>query len=75
VIPVRVGREGEPRPQAAVGEIGGQSGDVGRRQRRVDDQAPAVVGDHDRAVSRTPLGRRDENARGDLAKALHSAFL
>jgi hypothetical protein len=70
-----VGREAETRPQAAVSEIGRQPGDVGRRHRRVDDKAPAVAGDHDRAGGRTPLGRRDENARGDLTKALHPAFL
>jgi hypothetical protein len=34
-----------------------------------------VVGDHDRVGGRTPLGRRDENAWGDLTKTLHPAFL
>jgi hypothetical protein len=72
---VRMGREADPRSQARAVQVGGQRGEVGNRHCRVDDQAPAVVGENRGAAARQQVGGGDQDAWGDLAKALHSAFL
>ena len=71
VIPVRVGRPADRGPQPSRGQLGGQSGQVGRCHGRVDDQAASGGAGHDRARGHRVGTGRDEHPGRDLRQAPH----
>jgi hypothetical protein len=68
VIPVRVGREARPWPQAAGRQVRRQRGEVGHRDGGVDDQAAAIRGGDDRARGQVDLTGGNQHPRRDLCQ-------